>query len=142
MNQELVIASDRRQATEKLIQCGMAIATGPTYSVIDDSKSSGVTVNVPKFVFADAITLAGGSVWIFLFKEAPRFNAAKLFINWLVIKVGQTIWNQMALQEKSRSAGVAPNGAPGAGAAPMSRNTKQYLPENSRFIRYALLRLV
>ena len=36
-------------------------------------------MNIPKLVFANATTLAGGSVWIFLFKEAPRFNAAKLF---------------------------------------------------------------
>ncbi|MFN0071141.1 MAG: ABC transporter substrate-binding protein [Chloroflexota bacterium] len=106
VDQEPVITRDQRQATEMLIRGGMAIATGPTDILIDDFKNSGVTVNVGKVMFADATTLAGGSVW--LFKKAPNPNAAKLFINWLLTKEGQTTWNQMALLENSRRTDVAP----------------------------------
>jgi iron(III) transport system substrate-binding protein len=79
VDQEPVITRDQRQATEMLIRGGMAIATGPTDTLIDDFKSSGINVKVDKVMFPDATTLAGGSVW--LFKNAPNPNAAKLFIN-------------------------------------------------------------
>lgn len=105
-DQEPVITRDQRQATEMLIRGGMAIATGPTEILIDDFKSAGVTVNVAKVMFADATTLSGGSVW--LFKNAPNPNAARLFINWLLTKEGQTVWNEMALLENSRRTDVAP----------------------------------
>ncbi len=106
VEQEPVITRDQRQATEMLIRGGMAIATGPTEILIDDFKNSGVDVKVDKVMFPDATTLSGGSVW--LFKNAPNPNAAKLFINWLLSKEGQTIWNEKALVENSRRTDVAP----------------------------------
>jgi iron(III) transport system substrate-binding protein len=106
LEQEPVITRDQRQATEMLIRGGMAIATGPTEILIDDFKNSGVDVKVDKVMFPDATTLSGGSVW--LFKNAPNPNAGKLFINWLLSKEGQTIWNEKALVENSRRTDVAP----------------------------------
>jgi iron(III) transport system substrate-binding protein len=106
VDQEPVITRDQRQATEMLIRGGMAIATGPTEIYIEDFKNSGVDVKVDKVMFSDATTLSGGSVW--LFKNAPNPNAAKLFINWLLTKEGQTVWNEKALLENSRRTDVAP----------------------------------
>ena len=106
IEQEPVITRDQRQATEMLIRGGMAIATGPTEILIDDFKNSGVDVKVDKVMFPDATTLSGGSVW--LFKNAPNPNAAKLFINWLLSKEGQAVWNEKALVENSRRTDVAP----------------------------------
>jgi iron(III) transport system substrate-binding protein len=106
VEQEPVITRDQRQATEMLIRGGMAIATGPTETIIDDFKNSGVDVKVDKIMFPDATTLSGGSVW--LFKNAPNPNAAKLFINWLLTKEGQTVWNEKALIENSRRTDVPP----------------------------------
>jgi iron(III) transport system substrate-binding protein len=106
VDQEPVITRDQRQATEMLIRGGMAIATGPTDIYVEDFKNSGVDVKVDKLMFPDATTLSGGSVW--LFKNAPNPNAAKLFINWLLTKEGQTVWNEKALIENSRRTDVPP----------------------------------
>ena len=106
VDQEPVITRDQRQATEMLIRGGMAIATGPTEIYVEDFKNSGVDVKVDKLMFPDATTLSGGSVW--LFKNAPNPNAAKLFINWLLTKEGQTVWNEKALLENSRRTDVTP----------------------------------
>ena len=104
IEQEPVIIRDQRQATEMLIRGGMAIATGPTEILIDDFKNSGVDVKVDKVMFPDATTLSGGSVW--LFKNAPNPNAAKLFINWLLSKMSDRR-NEKALVENSRRTDVA-----------------------------------
>ena len=63
-------------------------------------------MKVDKVMFPDATTLSGGSVWIF--KNAPNPNAAKLFVNWLLSKEGQTVWNEKALVENSRRTDVTP----------------------------------
>jgi iron(III) transport system substrate-binding protein len=106
VDQEPVITRDQRQTTEMLIRGSMAIATGPTEILVDDFKSSGVDAKVDKIMFPDATTLSGGSVW--LFKNAPNPNAAKLFINWLLTKEGQTVWNEKALLENSRRTDITP----------------------------------
>lgn len=106
VDQEPVITRDQRQATEMLIRGGMAVATGPNEALLDDFKASGVTVNVTSQRLTDATYIQGGSVW--LFKNAPNPNAAKLFINWLLSKEGQTVWAELALQENSRRADIPP----------------------------------
>jgi ABC-type Fe3+ transport system substrate-binding protein len=106
VDQEPVFTRDQRQATEMIIRGGMAVATGPNKALLDDFKSSGVTVNVTTQTLSDATYIQGGTVW--LFKNAPNPNAAKLFINWLLSKEGQDNWMKLALQENSRRADVAP----------------------------------
>ncbi len=104
IDQEPVFTRDQRQATEMLIRGGYAVATGPDEALLDDFKNSGVTVNVSTQRMSDATYIQGGSVW--LFKNAPNPNAAKLFINWLLSKEGQALWCEKATQENSRRADV------------------------------------
>jgi iron(III) transport system substrate-binding protein len=106
VDQEPVFTRDQRQATEMVIRGGMAVATGPNQALLDDFKNSGVTVNVTTQTLSDATYIQGGTVW--LFKNAPHPNAAKLFINWLLSKEGQENWMKLALQENSRRTDVAP----------------------------------
>jgi ABC-type Fe3+ transport system substrate-binding protein len=104
IDQEPVITRDQRQATEMIIRGGMAAATGPDDTLLDDFRGSGVTVNVRSQTLSDATYIQGGSVW--LFKNAPHQNAAKLFINWILSKEGQTVWSEKALQANSRRTDV------------------------------------
>jgi iron(III) transport system substrate-binding protein len=106
VDQEPVFTRDQRQATEMIIRGGMAVATGPNQALLDDFKNSGVQVNVTTQTLSDATYIQGGTVW--LFKNAPHPNAAKLFINWLLSKEGQENWMKLALQENSRRTDVAP----------------------------------
>jgi len=106
IDQEPTFTRDQRQATEMLIRGGYAVATGPNDALLDDFKTSGVTVNIDTVPLSDATYIQGGTVW--LFKNAPNPNAAKLLINWMLSKEGQEAWMKLALQENSRRTDVAP----------------------------------
>jgi ABC-type Fe3+ transport system substrate-binding protein len=106
IDQEPVITRDQRQATEMLIRGGFALGSGPDEALLDDFRKSGVTVNVINQPLTDANYIQGGTVW--LFKNAPNPNAAKVFINWLLSKEGQEIYMKVALNQNSRRADVAP----------------------------------
>ncbi len=106
IDQEPIITRDQRQATEMLIRGGHAIATGPNEALLDDFKTAGVTVNVASNMLSDATYIVGRSVW--LFKKAPHPNAAKLFINWLLMRDTQEMYHRVALLENSRRADVPP----------------------------------
>ncbi len=106
VDQEPVFTRDQRQATEMIIRGGMAVATGPNHALLDDFKNSGVAVNVTTQTLSDATYIQGGTVW--LFKNAPHPNAAKLLLNWMLSKEGQESWMKLALQENSRRTDVTP----------------------------------
>jgi iron(III) transport system substrate-binding protein len=106
IDQEPVITRDQRQATEMLIRGGFAFGSGPDDALLDDFRKSGVTVNVTSQPLSDANYIQGGTVW--LFKNAPNPNAAKLFINWILSKEGQEIYMKQALNQNSRRADVVP----------------------------------
>ncbi|MFN0073276.1 MAG: ABC transporter substrate-binding protein [Chloroflexota bacterium] len=106
IDQEPVITRDQRQATEMLIRGGFALGTGPDDALLDDFRKSGVTVNVTDQPLSDANYIQGRTVW--LFKNAPNPNAAKLFINWILSKDGQETYSRVALNQNSRRTDVAP----------------------------------
>lgn len=51
---------------------------------------------------SEGTAMASGSGAIALLKRAPHPNAAKVFINWLLSKEGQTIWSRASLQPSAR----------------------------------------
>ena len=96
---------DRRRMTEWVARGRYAILFNPDTSVYQQLKNEGLPLAVlPGFKdHGTYVTASFGSIG--LVNRAPHPNAAKVFINWLLGKEGQTIWTT-TLGHTSRRADV------------------------------------
>ena len=108
-DQEPFIGSDARQMTEMMARGRYSIGIGAVdEQIIVDFQAQGVGKELEAIDNNDEWTyVSGTNIW--LVDKAPHPNAAKLFINWLLTKEGQTIWSK-ELQTNSRRVDV-PAGA-------------------------------
>lgn len=90
--QEPVIVRDQRLQVEWLAKGKYAIATSPKSDILIEFTNAGAPI-VRKAVIEGESLTAGGGVAA-LINKAPHPNAAKIFLNWLLSKEGQTVYSQ------------------------------------------------
>jgi ABC-type Fe3+ transport system substrate-binding protein len=109
VDQEPAYSRDTRQTLEQVIKGQRMIGIGVMETVMGEFKDQGLMNHVQRVVLEDAqITSTGNDLWIP--RTVPHPNAAKLWINWLLTREGQTIYAQDT-QNNSRRLDV-PAGAP------------------------------
>jgi iron(III) transport system substrate-binding protein len=106
IDQDPVLSRDRNQLTEFMVRGRFPIAIGLNALALQDFQGHGVGKNVKTQLLPEMDYQASGSgVW--LISKAPRPNAARVLINWLLTKDAQAAWAR-ELQTNSRFAGVEP----------------------------------
>ncbi|MEK7216755.1 MAG: ABC transporter substrate-binding protein [Chloroflexota bacterium] len=89
IDQEPQIIRDRRLAAEALVRGRAPIGFGIHPIVLRDIQTQ---LKVDHVKVLDVLAFGGGDI-VSLFNKAPHPNAAKVFINWLLSKAGQTAWS-------------------------------------------------
>jgi ABC-type Fe3+ transport system substrate-binding protein len=101
VDQEPQIIRDRRQAIEALVRGKGAIGFGLHPIVMRDFIKESGAKNVLNPDIPGAGFEAGDTV--VLYSNAPHPNAAKLFLNWLLSKEGQTVWSSNVKNNSART---------------------------------------
>jgi ABC-type Fe3+ transport system substrate-binding protein len=111
-----VVSRDWRRLLEWIGHGRYAMLVGPSINVAEELRNEGVQLGtVWEFEdFGSWLTPSNGTVS--LVNRAPHPNAAKVFINWLLTKDGQTIWSK-AMTAVSRRLDVPTDHLP-AGTIP------------------------
>ncbi|HEX3245659.1 MAG TPA: extracellular solute-binding protein [Chloroflexota bacterium] len=104
-DQEPSLSRDPNQIAEFLVRGRYPIGLGPTELVIQEFQEGGLGKSLVGLEIPDLAHTNGNSV--FLVNNAPHPNAAKVFINWLLTKDGQTAWTTNT-QTNSRRKDVPP----------------------------------
>ena len=106
VDQEPVLSRDRNQLTEFMVRGRYPIAIGLNALALQDFQGHGVGKNVKTQLLPEVDYQSSGSA-VWLLNKAPRPNAARVFINWLLTRDAQAAWAK-ELQTNSRFAGVEP----------------------------------
>jgi len=106
-----VVDRDQRRQIEWIAQGKYAILLGPSDGVLQQLLQRGLQFGLlPDFKdYGTAITASFGAVN--LINRAPHPNAARLFINWVLSKEGQTAWSK-AMEHVSRRTDVSTDHLP------------------------------
>jgi iron(III) transport system substrate-binding protein len=106
IDQDPVLSRDRNQLTEFMVRGRYPIAIGLNALALQDFQGHGVGKNVKTHLLSEMDYQASGSgVW--LVNKAPHPNAARVLINWLLMKDAQAAWAR-ELQTNSRFTGIEP----------------------------------
>jgi iron(III) transport system substrate-binding protein len=106
IDQDPVLSRDRNQLTEFMVRGRFPIAIGLNALALQDFQGHGVGKNVKTHLLSEMDYQASGSgVW--LVNKAPHPNAARVLINWLLMKDAQAAWAR-ELQTNSRFTGIEP----------------------------------
>ena len=95
VDQEIVVSADARQLTESMVRGRFAIGLGAVdRRILADFQEQGLgknikIVEIPEIEYTNA---ANNTLW--LLKNAPHPNAAKLWVNWILSKEGSTLWSK------------------------------------------------
>lgn len=106
VDQQPAISRDQRQIVESLIRGRYAIGTGVQAPVLAEFKAQGLGGNLKQADIPEMLYESNGFA-TYLINRAPHTNAAKLFINWLLSKDGQTAWAKH-VENNSRRTDVPP----------------------------------
>lgn len=105
VDQEPVLSRDTRQITEFMVRGRFPIAMGVNRVVLREFQREGLGKNLKRVRVPELDYMSSGAVW--LLNRAPHPNAAKVFINWLLTKEGQSSWAR-EIETNSRRIGVEP----------------------------------
>ena len=106
-DQEVILFRDFSRSVEAMVRGQFAIGIGAIdEGIIKDFQSKGVGKNLKPVDLDDFDTVLYGDVLWYL-NRAPHPNAAKLFINWMLTKEGQTAYTKWS-QTNSRRVDVPP----------------------------------
>ena len=105
-DQEPTILRERNQITEFMVRGRFPISIGVDVQVLAGFLKQGLgknlkTVSIPEFDYQSS----GTTLW--LLNKAPHPNAAKVFVNWLLSKEGQTLWAK-EIEANSRRLDIEP----------------------------------
>jgi iron(III) transport system substrate-binding protein len=101
-DQKPVISRDPRQSAQWLAQGSYPVLVGPDPAMVDQFQRLGYPVSAA-FPNDGPSVLSGGWGLISLVNKAPHPNAAKLFINWLAGRNGQTMFADATLAVSLRN---------------------------------------
>ena len=92
---------DPRPVLEALIKGQIIFGLAIIDPILPEFKAQGLTAHIRKVILQDTrVTSTGNDLW--LPKRTPHPNAAKLFVNWMLTKEGQTIYTQDILTNSRR----------------------------------------
>ncbi len=96
--QDIAISTDHRQLIEMLVSGRRPIAGGVREEILGLFQAEGLGLNVKPLSpdTEEGVYLAQFSGGTVLINRAPHPNAAKVFLNWLLSKKGQTAWTTHA----------------------------------------------
>ncbi len=95
VKQKLTILRDDRQAMDWLGQGRYPIALGPPETISEDLIDKGVPIElIPPQQLKEGGDLSPGPASLMLMNKAPHPNAARVYINWLMSKEGQTAFSK------------------------------------------------
>ena len=97
LKQKVVFSQDDRQVLEWAAHGKYAVIIAPNELNVTELKSRGLpleSVGAEKFKEGSYLTTANGSVA--LIDRPPHPNAAKLYVNWLLSRDGQTQWTRLS----------------------------------------------
>jgi iron(III) transport system substrate-binding protein len=100
------VVRDTRQITENMVRGKYAVSSRVRDEILVEFTAQGLGKNLKNLDLPEASYLSANN--IFLFNQAPHPNAAKLFLNWLLTKEGQTKWQTESLEANSRRTDVPP----------------------------------
>ncbi len=106
VDQQPAISRDIRQITEALVRGQYAMGFGVSLPFVEEFQAQGLGRNIKEVPLAEA-TAPSVTQPLWLLKGAPHPNAARVFINWLLSKEGQTLYSQ-STRYNSRRRDVAP----------------------------------
>jgi iron(III) transport system substrate-binding protein len=106
VDQEPVLSRDRNQLTEFMVRGRYPIAIGLNAPALQDFQAKGVGKNIKTVLLPEMDYQSSGSL-VWLINRAPHPNAAKVLINWLLMKDAQIAYAK-ELQTNSRLIGVEP----------------------------------
>lgn len=95
--QKVALSRDDRQLLEWVVRGRYAIVVAPSELEATELKSKGVQVELggaEQLKEGSYLTAAFGSAA--LVNRAPHANAARIYINWLLSREGQTLWSQLS----------------------------------------------
>ena len=106
VDQKPVFVSDQNQVIEALAHgaAWMALGPGNSHALMEPYIKAGVPIDLRKFGNApelNDITLGGSTLWVM--KDRPHPNAARLFVNWLLSKDVQTGFAKATEQNSRRT---------------------------------------
>lgn len=95
--QQVTLSRDDRQLLEWVVRGRYAVVISPSELEATDLKTKGINVDLigaEQFKEGSYLTAAFGSMA--LVTRAPHPNAAKLYLNWLLTRDGQTQWTKLS----------------------------------------------
>lgn len=90
--QKIAVTLDLRQQIDWLVRGTYPVAFGISQGTLNEYKEKGLGLNVKRIEDPKSVNLSQGYGVVNFVKKAPHINAAKVFVNWLLSKEGQTIW--------------------------------------------------
>ncbi|MSQ28285.1 MAG: extracellular solute-binding protein [Dehalococcoidia bacterium] len=105
VDQAPVFSRDTRQLTEFMVRGQYSLALGVVPAVLAEFQKEGLGKNL-KMIYLPEFQTQGTGKQIWLPKQVPHPNGAKLFVNWLLTKEGNAAWCQ-ATEINSRRKDVA-----------------------------------
>ena len=106
VDQEPVLSRDRNQLTEFMVRGRYPIAIGLNALALQDFQAKGVGKNIKTILLPEMDYQSSGSL-VWLINKAPHPNAARVLLNWLLMKDAQAAYAK-ELQTNSRFVGVEP----------------------------------
>lgn len=131
-DQEAVLGRDPRQMTELMVKGQYAVSYGGlSDQILPDFEKQGLTKSLRYVPMENVDYLSSSQNNAFLVNRAPNPNAAKLFINWILTKEGQTLWAPAAAANSRRTdvPPSTPETMPDPGRKYITIDTEAILPE-------------
>ena len=98
--QDLFISRDGKQLADGLAKGTLAINLGQSQRFLDPYIKAGIPIK-PLFTIKEGLSGSNGFGTVAAMKNAPQSNAAKVYLNWLLSKEGQTLYSH-ALSQGTR----------------------------------------
>lgn len=115
VDQQPSFSRDTRSRAEGVVRSKFAIGSGVSEPDLKQFREQGLTGNVQYLDWPEVDVVFNYS--IFFINRAPHPNAAKLFVNWVLTKEGQTIWtkNVPTVSARTDVESYDPSGTPAPG---------------------------
>jgi len=91
--QKIMVAADTRLLAENVARGNVALAVGVGYGELLPFMNAGLPVK-PLATPIEGLYATGGYGNLTIIKNAPHPNAARLFVNWLLVREGQEIFTK------------------------------------------------
>lgn len=126
---QVALSADTRQIVEWTARGKYAICLAPQTAVVVEFQRAGAPLKA--YIPQEGIHVTSSSGSIALLKNAPHPNSAKLFLNWLLTKEGQTIYTQAFGQPSARldvsTDGILPETIPQPGVKYIMGDSEEFI---------------